>query len=401
MQITNVRIREITGTMKYTGILMNERTCRPIDIYPEWKAQTAADEGGWGRVSGHGTYEINQCFIQVDTDEGISGLFGPVNSAGARFYIDTQLKPLLIGRDPITSELLWDQMYRHAIHGRKGDNMIAISAIDIALWDIKGKWLNQPVYRLLGGPVREKIPAYASAIGYSLELDEVRERVKQFVHDGYTATKWFLREGPTDGPEGIRKNVDVIKTVRDTAGPDMEIMIDAWNSWDIPYTLKIAELVKVYQPLWIEEPVMPDLAQSYVQLREKCPIAIAGGEHEYTRWGVKMLLDLGAMDVYQVDPIWAGGISELMKIYALASVYDVKVIPHGGVEPVLAQVAFTQNAAITPMMEYQNVLNVWKQFFYKHTTRPADGYIYPPVGPGIGIELDESKIETEKDISYR
>ena len=400
MKITNVRIREITGTMKYGGVLMEERTCRPIDIYPEWKARTAADEGGWGRACGEGTYKVIHCFLQVDTDEGVSGLFGPVYSPGSRFYIDTQLKPLLVGRDPIATELLWDQMYRYAIHGRKGDNMMAISAIDIALWDIKGKWLGQPVYRLLGGPVREKIPAYASAIGYSLELDKVKERVKQFIRDGYTATKWFLREGPTDGPEGIRKNVELIKTIRETAGPDMEIMIDVWNSWDVPYTLKIAELLKEYRPLWIEEPVMPDLPQSYARLREKCPIAIAGGEHEYTRWGVKMLMDMGAMDIYQVDPTWAGGISELIKICALASAYDVQIMPHGGVEPVLAQVSFTQNAAVTPMMEYQNVLNESKQFFFKQTTKPVKGYIYPPEGPGIGIELDESKVEAERDISY-
>ncbi len=400
MKITNVRIREVTGTMKYGGVLMEERTIRPIDIYPEWKRRTAADEGGWGQASTDGTYKVSHCFIYVDTDEGISGVFGPAYSPGSRFYIDTQLKPLLIGQDPVATELLWDQMYRNAIHGRKGDNLMAISAIDIALWDIKGKWLGQPVYRLLGGPVRDRIPAYASAVGYSLELDKVKERVKQFVRDGYTATKWFLREGPTDGPEGVRKNVELIKTIRETAGPEMEIMIDVWNSWDVPYTLKIAELIKEYRPLWIEEPVLPDLPQSYARLSQKCPIAIAGGEHEYTRWGVKMLMDMGAMDIYQVDPTWAGGISELMKICALASAYDVQIMPHGGVESVLAQVSFTQNAAVTPMMEYQNVLNESKQFFLKQSTKPVNGYIYPPESPGVGIEVDESKVEAERDISY-
>jgi L-alanine-DL-glutamate epimerase-like enolase superfamily enzyme len=277
--------------------------------------------------------------------------------------------------------------------------MMAISAIDIALWDIKGKWLGQPVYRLLGGPVRDKIPAYASAVGYSLELDKVKERVKQFASDGYQATKWFLREGPTDGPEGVHKNVELIKTIREAAGPDMDIMIDVWGGWDVPYTLKIAELVKEYHPLWIEEPVLPDLPQSYARLREKCPIAISGAEHEYTRWGVKMLMDMGAMDIYQVDPTWAGGISELMKICALASAYDVQIMPHGGVEPVLAQISFTQNAAVTPMMEYQNVLNESKQFFFKQTTKPVNGYIYPPQSPGVGIEIDENKVEAERDIS--
>ncbi len=292
MKITNVRLRQVEGTMKYPGTIWEERLRRPIDIYPRFKAQGADLMGGRLTPLGNDRYKVTGIFVQIETDEGISGI-GPGGAGVVAFYIDKQLKPLLIGQDPMAIELLWDQMYRNAIHGRKGDNMMAISSIDIALWDLKGKFLGQPVYKLLGGPVQDKIPAYAGALGYSIEPEKVKERVKGFIQQGYTATKWFVREGPTDGPEGVRKNIELMKALREAAGEDMKIMIDCWNSWDVPYTLKMAELLAEYRPFWFEEPVLPDLPQSYARLRAACPVTIAGGELEYTRWGVKALLDAG------------------------------------------------------------------------------------------------------------
>jgi L-alanine-DL-glutamate epimerase-like enolase superfamily enzyme len=277
--------------------------------------------------------------------------------------------------------------------------MMAISSIDIALWDLKGKFLNQPVYKLLGGPVQDKIPAYAGGLGYSIEPEKVKERVKGFVQQGYTATKWFVREGPADGPEGVRKNIELMKALREAAGEDMKIMLDCWNSWDVPYTLKMAELLAEYRPFWFEEPVLADLPQSYARLRAACPVTIAGGEHEYTRWGAKMLMDMEAIDVYQVDPEWAGGISEVNKICTLASAYDVQVIPHGNSVPVNAQISFAQNSAVTPMMEYQIIHNEGVQFFLKNPVKPVNGFITPPTAPGVGLDLDESKIESEREIN--
>jgi L-alanine-DL-glutamate epimerase-like enolase superfamily enzyme len=291
-------------------------------------------------------------------------------------------------------------MYRNAIHGRKGDNMHAISYVDVALWDIKGKALGQPVYRLLGGPTQEKIPAYASALGFSIDPEKAREKVKEFRTQGFTGTKWFVREGPTDGPEGERKNVQLMKALREAAGPDMKIMIDCWNSWDVPYTLKMAELMAEYQPYWFEEPVLADLPESYARLRAECPVKIAGAEHEYTRWGAKMLMDLGACDVYQLDPVWAGGISELVKICTLASTYDVQVIPHGCMPHINAQVSFAHNVVLIPMMEYLVVLNEMWQHFLKNPLKPVDGFFSPPDRPGIGLELDDSKIESERELSW-
>ncbi|MBW1801964.1 MAG: mandelate racemase/muconate lactonizing protein, partial [Deltaproteobacteria bacterium] len=145
---------------------------------------------------------------------------------------------------------------------------------------------------------------------------------------------------------------------------------------------------------------MPDMMESSARLRTMCPVPIAGGEHEYTRWGAQTLMDMGALDIYQFDATWAGGIGELMKICTLASVYDVQVIPHGVSIPVTAHVSFAQNAAIVPMMEYLVVEQERLQHFMKTPLKPVNGFVTPPMAPGVGLDLDENKIESERDIRF-
>jgi L-alanine-DL-glutamate epimerase-like enolase superfamily enzyme len=398
LKITNVRVRELEGTMEYPGTFWEERLRMPNDIYPYFKEKGVEIMAREPVLIRDGVYRLTNQFLQIDTDEGVSGIAGPMFFQSAAFYINTQLKRYLIGRDPMATELLWDQMYRSAIHGRKGENMAAISYIDIALWDIKGKWLGQPVYKLLGGPVQEKIPAYASCLCCSIEPDKVKARVKELVNKGYTGCKWFVREGPQDGPDGIRRNIELVKAIREAGGPDMKIMIDAWNSWDVPYTMKMAELLSDYDVYCFEEPVMPDMVESSARLRSMCPTLIAGSEHEYTRWGAKTLMDMGALDIYQFDVTWAGGISELVKICTLASIYDVQVIPHGVSVQATAQVSFSQNTVIVPMMEYLIVEQERFQHFLRHKVKPVNGFVTPPDLAGVGIELDEDKIGSERDI---
>ncbi len=399
MKITDVRIRQLEATFEYPGTFWEERVRTPNDIYPEFKAR-GAGQTRYGYQMTDGRYKVIRNYVQIETDEGVSGIAGAIFANAPAYYIDTQLKPFLVGQDPIATERLWDQMYRNAVNGRKGDNMVAISYVDIALWDIKCKWLGQPLYRLLGGPVQDRVPAYASAGGYSLEPEKVRQRVRQFREEGYIGTKWFMREGPTDGPEGERKIIELVRTIREAAGPDMEIMIDAWNSWDLPYTLRMVEQLKGFRLYWIEEALLPDLARSYARLREKSPIAIAAGEHVYTRWGTKSLIDMGALDIYQIDPAWGGGISETMKICALASAYDLPLVLHGSLVPVNAHISVSQNATLIPMMEYLVHFNEMSQIFFKNPTKPVGGFFTPPQAPGVGLDLDESKIETERDISW-
>jgi len=196
MKITNVRLRQLEGRLPYRGEFWENRLVRPIDVYPEHKAEPGLPLE-YGRDE-KGAYVLKAVFVHVETDEGLTGVFGPTNPPTA-YFIATQIAPFIKGEDPTATERVWDKMYRHLIHSRKGHPMFAISAIDVALWDLKGKWLGKPVYRLLGGPVRDSIPAYASALGHSIEPDMVRKRVKSFVEQGYLATKWFFRRAPDDG----------------------------------------------------------------------------------------------------------------------------------------------------------------------------------------------------------
>ena len=395
MKITEVRVYELQGVLEHEEEFWEERLVRPLDIYLEHKAEGAHEMF----AVGGGRYRISAYFVDIDTDEGVSGRGGPLPREQA-FIIQTQLVPLLLGHDPLASERLWDRMYRAQVHGRKGTEMMALSAVDCALWDLKGKWFDAPVCQLLGGPTRTEVPAYASALGYSLDPELVQERAKQFAAQGYQATKWFFRDGPTDGKAGMERNLRLVRTLRESVGPDVDIMLDCWMSWDVPYTVQMARRMEEYAPRWIEEPVLPDKIEQYAQIRRQVNVPISGGEHEYTRWGLKQMMDAGACDVYQPDIYWCGGISETQKILALASAYDVPVIPHGHSTPASIHVIAAWPEPTTPQLEYLIKWNEVHQFFLKHPVKPVNGMVSVPGGAGMGMELDESKIERRVEVNF-
>ena len=395
MKITNVNLFEVQGEMAFPGTFWEERLVRPVDIYPEHKAEGAH----WLPTPDEGRYTIRALFCQIETDEGVTGMGGPTTHDQA-YIISQQLAPLLIGHDPLATERIWDRLYRSMVHGRKGTPMMALSVVDCALWDLKGKWAGAPVYRLLGGPTRETIPAYASALGYSLEPELVRQRALEIVAQGYTATKWFFRHGPTDGPQGIAKNVELVRTLREAVGPDVDVMLDCWMSWDVPYTIQMAQRLAEWRPRWLEEPVLPDKIEQYAEIRRAVDIPIAGGEHEYTRWGLKALMDARAADVLQPDIYWAGGISEVVKICNLASAYDLPVVPHGHSVPATVHLIASQPVTTCPILEYLIKWNEIHQFFLKHPLKPVNGHVTLPTTPGIGMELDEAKIQDRREISF-
>jgi L-rhamnonate dehydratase len=393
MQITGVRYVLLKGKLEYEGPLGEERLVRPIDIYPEFRAVKAT----WPvREAGTSSYPLEQVFLFIDTDEGASGIWGPISGGLARLI--EGLKPVLIGENPHAIERIWDKMYRHAIHGRKGETMMAISAVDLALWDLKGKLLGAPVYELLGGPTRDQIRAYASMLGYSIEPEAAAQKAREVVADGYTATKWFFRHDPTEGEEGKRKNLELIRTIREAVGPDVEIMFDAWSSWNVSYTVQMAELAAQYRPWWFEEPVLADMIPQYAEIRRSVKgVSISGGEHEYTRWGIKALLDVGAVDVLQPDPTWAGGLTEMKKICALASANGIPVIPHHGGFASLQLIA-SETITTCPIQEWLLQAGIVGQHFYVHKIEPMDGSIALPTVPGMGIELDEAAIEDQEEL---
>lgn len=395
MKITAIRFLHVEGVMEHEGELWEERLIRPIDMYPEYRAQGAH----YTPKAGEGRYRIQAVFVELITDEGVNGMAGPISHDQA-FLIAHHLQPIVMGEDPCAHERIWDMLYRHAVHGRKGIVMMAISALDCALWDLRGKWLGVPVYHLLGGPTRDTIPAYASALGYSLQPEKVRERARRIVEEGYGATKWFFRHGPMDGPEGMAKNIELVRTLRDSVGDDVDLMLDCWMSWDIPYAIAVAERIAEYRPRWIEEPVLPDKIESCAAIRKAIGIPVATGEHEYTRWGFKGLMDAQAADVLQPDLYWAGGLSEVVKICALASAYDLPVIPHGHSVPATVHLIASQPAAVCPLLEYLIQWNQIHQFFLKNPIRPENGVVALPKGPGMGMELDDGKIESQRELRW-
>ena len=400
MRITAVRCIEVSGTIDDPEVFWEERLVRPVDIYPQFRAQ-GPEFLPPAAGSGESSFRTTSIFVRVETDDGVFGIGGPLPVALA-FLVQRSLVPLVVGEDPLATERLWDIMYRACVHGRKGLEMMAISAVDCALWDLKGRHFGVPVWRLLGGPLRDRVPAYASALGSSLEPDRVRERAEEIVRDGYAATKWFPRHGPADGRSGMARNLELARTLREAVGPDVDVMIDAWMSWDVPYTLEFAERAADCGLRWIEEPVLPDRRDSYAEITRRIGnrIAVAGGEHEYTRWGVHELLRAGALQVCQPDTYWAGGLTEMLKIAALASLYDVQLIPHGHSVPANAHLTFALSPALVPLLEYLNKWNLIHQWFLAHPVRPVGGFLEPPQEPGLGMDLDEGKIESRRELTF-
>jgi L-rhamnonate dehydratase len=387
MRISDVRCFQVTGR---TDLPANEeRQSQMLDIYPEYAARGVTARA----VNG----VIKATYVEIVTDEGASGLFGPIFEEQVPL-IRARLAPYLIGQDPLAGERLWDVLYRQDRHARKGYQMLAISAVDCALWDLRGKVFGLPVYRLLGGPTRDRVPCYASMLGHSLDPGLIRERAQRAVADGFTAQKWFFRYGPGDGLEGMEKNVAMVRTVREAVGPNVEIMLDAYMAFDMTYTIRLCQRIEEFGPRWIEEVVPPDRVGDFAQIRRTTRIPIATGEHEYTRWGFLTLLQADAIDVIQADPDWCGGISELVKIGVLASAYGRQVVPHGHSVNAALNVIASQPPTTFPLAEFLLKSQPYAQFFHVDPPQPERGALPLPTRPGLGLVLDEAKIEGRTEL---
>jgi L-rhamnonate dehydratase len=303
MRIRELRCFQVSGPA--TVEPPEERQLQMLDVYPEL-ARRGPGAGG-DRVTG--------TYVEVVEDDGATGIFGPIFDETAPIIL-TKLAGHIVGQDPLAYERNWDVLYRQDRHARKGYEMMAISAVDCALWDLRGKLLGLPVYRLLGGPTRPRVECYASMLGNSLDPGLVAARARAVVEQGYKAQKWFFRYGPSDGLEGMAKNVALVRTVREAVGPTVDIMFDCFMGGNATYIIQLLERIEEYRPRWLEEPVPPDRIGDYVAIKRSTRVPIAAGEHEYTRWGFLQLLQVDALDVLQADPDWCGGISELVKIWA-------------------------------------------------------------------------------------
>jgi L-rhamnonate dehydratase len=343
------------------------------------------------------TTPASALYVKLRTKGGLEALYGPIEQEQVAVLL-RDLAPFLAGRDPLAVEELWDRMYRQNRHARAGHYMMAISAADNALWDLRGRLLGLPVFRLLGGG-RSRVPVYASCLGFSLEEGRVEERVRALKAEGYRAQKWFLAHGPAEGREGLLKNVALVRRAREAAGDDVDLMFDAFMGWDLPYALAWAKEAEPFHPRWIEEPFQPDRLESFVALREATSIPIATGEHLYGRWEVERYLVARAIHVVQADPEWCGGTSELVRIATLASAHDVHVIPHGHALRAALHVIASQSPATCPMGECLLVKFALREHpwyfchFEQETLRLERGEVALPESPGFGIALDPAKVE--------
>ena len=384
MRISNVNLLKVSGP--YTGPTFppGDRQAQQLDIYPEFNARSASVPATGEQMSAH--------YVEIQTDEGVSGLFGPIQEFQV-YFIRTQLRPYLLGRDPLATELLYDQMVRMDRHGRSGLFMTAVSAVDCALWDLKGKAWGQPVYRLLGGPTRPAVPAYASMLGYSVEPEAAAAVAAEYKAQGYTAQKWFFRFGPGDGEEGMAKNLAMAEAVRAAVGDAYTLMFDAFMGWSTTYATEMVRRLERVRPFWMEEPIPPERVGEFRKLREAARVPLATGEHVYTRWQTKELLVNQAVDVLQNDPDWTGGITELAKIATLASAFETPLVAHGHSLLPALHVAGSQSPATIPFVEYLIRNQPGKQNFHRTIYEPQNGQVMLPSDPGLGLELDESKIE--------
>jgi L-rhamnonate dehydratase len=334
---------------------------------------------------------------ELFTDDGFVGLGNAALAPQAtKQVIDLYLKPLLIGQDAWDIERLWQHMYRKTMaFGRKGIGMVAISALDIALWDVLGKSAKQPVFRLLGGRTKTRIPVYASRL-YATELGKLAAEAKRYKDEGYRAMKLRFGWGPADGAHGMQRNVELVRTVRESIGDDIDLMADAYMGWNLDYAKRMLPLLESFHLRWLEEPVIPDDIQGYAQLKSYARIPIAGGEHEFTLYGFRDLLEARAVDYIQFDTNRVGGITQARKIAALAEAYSVPVIPHAGQMHNYHVVMASLNS---PMAEYFPRVDVevgnelfWYIFRGEPSAKGGSIDLENNV-PGLGLTLDEAGLE--------
>jgi len=401
LKITKVSAFEVRSQVLKQPENPRQRQVHPLDIYPRVTVRQLPGQP-------EGEFRRRATYLEVRADEGISGIFGPLGDpAGQIPAIKRDLVPLLIGRDPLSTNLIHDLMFRLDRHGRSGHFVTAISAVDCALWDLKGKAWSKPVFELLGGPTRDAVPAYASMLGYSVEPEEAASAARNMVREGYRAQKWFFAYGPDyDGnsvgarsvEEGIARNVDMASAVRDAVGEYYPLMFDAFMGWDLSYAVRMAKLLEPLDPAWLEEPLAPEHLEGFRRLHESTSVPIATGEHVYGRWQTREILAAGCVSVLQNDPEWTGGISELSRICSLASSYDVPVIAHGhGLLPAL-HVAASESPVTVPYVEYLVAHQEAKQYFHSTVVSPQNGMVRMPELHGLGFELDESKIESRLEL---
>lgn len=346
----------------------------PMSIYPEYKA----------RRSLFMPQALGGFTVEISTDKGVKGL-GSGGTGGGQI-VEKHFTKLLMGEDPFNVERIWDILWRSSMfYGRAGVVINAISGVDLALWDLIGNATGTPVYRLLGGETKRQIPSYCTGNDF-----------EQHIKFGFKRLKVAIPYGPADGRDGMKKNAELVKHVRELLGPDGDIMLDCWMAFTEPYTMEMADMVAPYRVYWMEECLQPHDYEGFGRLNAAIRTTrIATGEHEYTRYGFRQLLEHRSASIWQPDIHWCGGLTELRRIAALASAYDIPVIPHaGGTQDCVHFIMATTNSPwaelfIPPPGGPDEVYRRFEQD--NQITRGPEGiYTRPSDRPGFGWDFEVS-----------
>ena len=340
------------------------------------------------------------CVVKITTDEGVYGWgegYGPADVIQKGIAL---LEPLLMGKNPLENESLWFEMYRKTLDfARRSVLFAAISAIDIALWDIKGKALNLPVSTLLGGRHRNKVVPYATGLYFSDSKTLVQDLVveaKAYVDQGFKAIK--MKVGLS-----IKDDIEHVKNVRKAIGKDIKLMVDSNHAYSLREAAELARKIEGYDITWFEEPVSPEFYEQYSELRSKTSIPIAGGECEYLRYGFLQLLQNKSVDIAQVEICASGGLTEAKRIGSLASTFGVDLIPHVWGTGIGFHAALHFIANIEPLpgrlfppdifIEYDRTENAIRDQLTFPVVKMNNGYIDVPQSPGLGIDIDTSALK--------
>ncbi len=343
-------------------------------------------------------------FVQVYTDAGIVGLGEAGNWGYLQATADAILKfkDYLIGKDPFNIED-FNQNFLRSVYFRGSVIMSAISAIDIALWDIKGKALGVPVYELLGGKTRDKVRVYASVMKVTEDKEELARQYKELKDMGFTAAKIFCN-GPTSSPDGkgefyasrIEREVEKVRICREAVGPDFDFVLEVHRGMTLPEAIAFGKAVEPYRPMILEDPVPPDNVDTMAQVAAKVNVPIATGERAIDLREFAVLMKRNACQYVRPDVCAVGGITTSKKICALAEANDVLVIPHNPLGPV-STAACLQICASIPNLGIQELpsfcLNGQEDAMVKNPLKFENGCMLIPEGPGIGIELADNAEE--------
>lgn len=354
------------------GHWIDDHIATPMSVYPDYRESRQS----------FGLNVLGTLVVEVEADDGTVGF--SVTTAGdlGAWIVEKHLARFVEGAKVTDVERIWDQMYRSTLfYGRRGVVLNAISGVDLALYDLLGRLRQEPVYALLGGPVRDELQLYATGA----RPDRAREL-------GFIGGKMPLHHGPAEGEEGLRRNLEQLADMRGRVGEDFWLMLDCWMSLDVEYATRLAHGAAAHGLKWIEEPLIPDDYWGHAELRRRMPqgMLLTSGEHEATRWGFRQLLETG-VDIIQPDVGWCGGITELVKISALADAHGTLVVPHGSsVYSYHFVVTRTNSPFAEFLMMHETAEEVVPMFapMLLGEPVPENGRLRVPDTPGFGVELN-------------